>query len=86
MIQEWSFQRVANTLKGRKSMTYEKAQERYDRMEHPDYWDDDEAEFEAELERKIDHADFRRKEKKEDALIKSLGHDEQMEYFKRGGR
>jgi hypothetical protein len=87
---------------------YQKAQQAYDRMEHPDYWDDpDEDEDRLEwdelsndgqkrrMERNYEQADRRRKEIREDELIRSVrlpgDHDgqpsnEQMEYFKRGGR
>ena len=41
---------------------YKKAQEAYDRREHPDYWDDPDDEA---LDREIDRADMRRDELKE---------------------
>ena len=45
-----------------KITTYKKAQEAYDRREHPDYWNDPDDEA---LEREIDRADMRRDELKE---------------------
>jgi hypothetical protein len=91
-----------------KTTTYKAAQQSYDRMEHPDYWADDEDESRLEwdelssegrqrrMERNYEMADLRRKALKEDELIRSMkrlpgDHDgcpsnEQMEYFKRGGR
>ena len=47
-----------------KITTYKKAQEAYDRREHPDYWDDPDDEADA-LDREIDRADMRRDELKE---------------------
>jgi cysteinyl-tRNA synthetase len=91
-----------------KTTTYKAAQQSYDRQEHPDYWNDDEDESRLEwdelsdagrqrrMERNYEEADRRRKELKEDALMRSIKRlpgdhdgwpsDEQMEYFKRGGR
>jgi hypothetical protein len=87
---------------------YQKAQQAYDAMEHPDYWDDREDEGRLEwdelsndgqkrrMERNYEEADRRSKELKEDALMRSIKRlpgdhdgwpsDEQLEYFKRGGR
>jgi hypothetical protein len=75
--------------------SFQKAQQAYDRMEHPDYWEDSEEEYNDALERKIMAAEFRRDEIKEEQMIRGKrlpgDHDgwpsnEQMEYFKRGGR
>jgi hypothetical protein len=81
-----------------KQKDYEKAQRRYDAMEHPDYWNDDGDEYTdeeiAEIERKmewdelsedgrqrrherlLEYADMRRKEIKEDAMIRSMKKEE----------
>ena len=100
---------------------YQTAQQAYDRMEHPDYWEaESEEEFNDALERKIMQAEFRRDSKREEEMFEGkesydpleaadlrrkeikenelMGgkrlpgdhdgwpSDEQMEYFKRGGR
>jgi hypothetical protein len=48
---------------------YQKAQQAYDRMEHPDYWEDSEEEFNDALERKIMQAEFRRDSKREEEMF-----------------
>jgi hypothetical protein len=60
-----------------KTTTYKAAQQAYDRMEHPDYWADDEDESRLEwdelssegrqrrMERNYEMADLRRKERQE---------------------
>jgi len=83
----------------------ERAQRRYDSMEHPDYWSDEGDEYTdeeiAEIERKMDwdelsedgkqrrherlleYADLRRKEIKEDEMLRSMEKDIKMVFTPR---